>query len=171
MISTMGSHVKRALQFYNDGTVYFAIGKSTQWNPEDTPIAEDAATQDLLEVIGFKKVEIKYLVVPDDINGTIVYRSGKWRIITPATATKAQQEGARWVYIQSTLLYDELPLSDYRQIGVYSDVQLVGGVSPSKYALLPSEVSNNGILEAYTNRAKASRAIDQKDAITLILEF
>lgn len=173
-IATTLSHVSRALDFFNTASIYFAIGKSTPWedpeNPEindDNPPEPNVDDSDLQEIIGFKRVESIYMVVPDD-SGEIIYRDTRWKAI-PADQAKAK--GAKWVYIESTIRYDELPLGRYRQVGVYTNIKLKSGVSPSKFNLLPSEVEDHGLLEVIDNRTDSNRQIDQREVLSLVLEF
>lgn len=174
-VTTIHSHVNRALDFFSKNQTYFAIGKATPWddqfNPEisDTnPPTPDTGASDLEGVIGYKKVETIYMVVPDEENGTIAYKDTKWRIV-PADQVVA--EGARWVYLDATIRYDELPLGFYRQVGVYTGLEVADGINPSKYNLLPSEVSDNGVLEVIDNRQPSNRQSDQKEKLSLVLEF
>lgn len=174
-VTTVHAHVNRALEFFNKNDIYFAIGKSTPWsdpgNPkisDSNPPNPDTNATDLQEIIGFKKVETMYLVVPDDKNGTIAYRDTKWRIVP---VDQALQKGARWVYLDTTIKYDELPLGYYRQVGVYVGLKVAQGVSTSKYNLLPSEVRDRGVLEVIDNRQPSNRQIDQKEKLSIVLEF
>ena len=167
-ITTIHAHVNRALDFFGKDTMYFSIGRTSAWVDDNNPPEPSTSTQDISEIIGYKKVEVKYMVVPDEINGTIVYRNTKWRIVDQA---QALTNGARWVYVEANILYTELPLGWYRQVGLYSGLQKAVGVSGSKYNLLPSEVLDNGVLEVVDNRQPSNRQSDQKDKLTLVLEF
>ena len=165
--TTIGGHVARALDFFDNNDVYFAIGKSDPWVDEDYPPAPSINDSDVTGVIGLKKIESKHMVVPDE-EGDIVYRDSRWRIVP---YDQAVVENARWVYISCSLLYDELPLVDYRQVGVYSRVVKNEGILPGKFNLLPSEVADLGILEIIDNRKKTSRNLDQKETLSIVLEF
>lgn len=178
-ILTLQGHVSRAIDFFNKDSIYMAIGKSTPWDKDTVKDYEEsrdydafppapANTDNLLEVIGYKKVEFRSLVVQDD-NGTLEYRGSKWKIVPIADAI---QMGARWVYISTTLTYNELPTEfPYRQVGVYTGVQLSAGVDENKYNLLPSEVNNPGLLEVLDNRKPVFRDNDVRETIKLIMEF
>ncbi len=166
--TTNRGHVSRALDFYEQASLYFGIGRSTAWTDESAPPAPSVTQSALEEPIGYKAVSTKYLVVLDNDNGTIVYRDSKWRIVP---ADQALTEGARWVYIETYLMYDELPLTPYRQIGVFSRLQKANGVATNKAALLPADVSSPGIMEVVDNRKAVNRQIDMKEQLSLILEF
>jgi hypothetical protein len=179
-IFTLRGHVSRALDFYNKGDVYFAIGKYNKWDettvhdydPErdydvDPPIP--ANTDPFLEPIAYKKVQSKFMVVPDEENGTLEYRGTKWRIVLPENAA---DEGARWVYITSIMEYSEMPTDKpYRQVGVYTGLVRAGGVPPELYVLLPEQVEDPGILEILDDRKPVYRDADVKEQIKLVLEF
>ncbi len=165
--TTINGHVSRALDFFERNDIYFGIGHPDPWSNEEYPPAPEISTTGITSPIGYKKVETIYLVVPDE-EGTIAYRDKRWRVVP---ADKAIEEGARWVYIDCYLRYDELPLSDYRQIGVISRLKPAEGVPPGKYNLLPEEVADAGILEVIDNRKKVPRQIDQKEMLSLVIEF
>lgn len=116
--------------------------------------------------IGFKAVEQKYLVIPDN-SGTIDYRGQKWLIVDPS---QAYAKGARWVYVMATMRYDELPITDFRQIGVFTGLTRANGVSNSVLALLPSQVASTGALEIIDNRTAITRNVNQKEVLSFIIE-
>jgi hypothetical protein len=176
-ITTTQGHVARALDFYDRTDVYFAYGRTSAW-PNDVngkpegditfqPPVEDIAATTLTELIAYKKVVTKNLVVPD-ANGTITYRSTKWKIVNP---TDALAQGARWVYVQTELAYDEVPLLTYRQIGLFSRLVKKTSVPAGQLALLPTEVETSGYLEVLDNRKPVTRQVDQKEILELIVEF
>lgn len=174
-VTTLASHVNRAISFMQGDKTYFAIAKTTPWedpinpdiNDENFPEPNPADTT-LDGVIGFKKVETKHLVVRDDENGTIAYRDSKWRIVP---MEQAHIEGAKDVYMESWIFYDELPTETYRQEGLYTNLQVAEGVLTSKYNLLPSEVADYGNLEVINNHKPAPRDKDLKEKLSIILEF
>ena len=179
-IFTLKGHASRALDFYNKGDVYFAIGKYTKWDASTVPdydptIDYDANpplpsnTDPFLEPIAYKYVQSRFMVVPDEDNGTLEYRGTKWRIVDPSDAIT---EGARWVYITSILEYSEMPTDKaYRQVGVFTGLVRAPGVDPSIYVLLPAQVADPGILEVLDNRKPVYRDADVKEQIKLVLEF
>jgi hypothetical protein len=179
-ICTLQGHVSRALDFKNKDGKFFGIGKSTVWSSEDMDDYDSSRdyeqyppapknTDTLKEIIGYKRVEFCSLVVPDDVSGTLEYRGTKWRIVADEDAVK---EGARWVYIFSELSYNELPTTvPYRQVGAYTGIVLNDSVNPAKYAVLPSEVKDSGILEILDNRKPVYRDDDVREKLKIIVEF
>ena len=170
-ITTIHAHVNRAKEFTQRTDIFFAIGKSTSWGSGDTPPAEDFTASGLTELIGYKKADTVYLVRPwksGDPTADITYRETKWMIVP---ADQAVAQGARWVYVKTNILYNELPLGYYRQVGVYTGVVRKGGIPAGKDNLLPSEVSNQGLLEVLDNRGASNRQLDQRETLSLILEF
>ena len=155
-ITTTVGHVSRAISFFELSNVYFALGKPSPWEGETEP-----------DLIGMKRVDVKSLVVPDE-EGTVVYRDQTWRKIS---ADEAIQLGAHWVYIEASILYDELPAVAYRQIGVFSRVKLNDEVPASKSILLPEDIKNVGILEILDQRKVVTRNEDSKDTFSMIIEF
>lgn len=116
--------------------------------------------------IGYKMVEQKYLVVPD-AGGTIDYRGQRWAIVPP---NEAYDKGARYVYVMASMRYDELPITDFRQLGVFTGLVRDAGVSGTKSNLLPAEVESTGALELIDNRTVITRNINQKETFSFIIE-
>ena len=168
--TTMG-HVSRAISFYELNNIYFGLGRTSPWSGEDeedfvAPLPS-VDTTELTELIGLKRVETKALVIPDD-EGTVVYRDQTWKKISP---DEAIEQGAHWVYIEASILYDELPASAYRQIGVHSRVKLADGISEYKSVLLPDEIETQGVLEILDQRKVVTRNEDSRDTFSMIIEF
>lgn len=170
-ITTTVGHVSRAISFFELPNVYFALGRTTPWDGEtdvnfSAPLPSVEATK-LDELIGMKRVDVKSLVYPDD-EGTVIYRDQAWRKISADEAVKL---GAHWVYIEASILYDELPATAYRQIGVFSRVKLNDGVGVNKSVLLPEDISDTGILEVLDQRKVVTRNEDSRDTFSMIIEF
>lgn len=237
-IAVNGGHVSRALDFYNTVGKYFIIGGTTPWEDETTPPAPQVTDFKLNDVVGLKKVENVYLVVPDS-EGSIQYRNQNWKIVSPSIETTvasagvtantsvvpvtsvagmtvgsklriantyegkilsisesrvtldtaapetiksgskviggALVEGAKYVYVDCYLNYDEFPLVTYRQIG------LCTRVTPNTEDILRAafyttggttdEYTSLGILEILDNRVPSTRDISQRELLSLIIEF
>lgn len=166
-ITTIGAHVSRALDFLGKQDIYFAISRTSPWEDDNNPPSPNSDTTSLDEIIGFKKLDSIQLVIPDTA-GTISYRESNWK---PIPKEDAYTQKAKWVYIETTIRYDELPPGFYRQIGVYTGLVPKDGVDPGKTALLPDEVANAGVLEVVDNRKPSNRLEDQKEKLTMIIEF
>lgn len=83
-------------------------------------------------------------------------------------------EGAKYVYVDCYLNYDQFPLVTYRQIG------LCTGVTPNTSDVLKAaaytmngvnEYTSLGILEILDNRVPSTRDISQRELLSLIIEF
>lgn len=166
-ITTLNSHIQRAVEFFQKDDIYFGIGRTTAWEDEDSPPEPVFETSTIEEPIGFKKAEQAYLVVPDE-EGEIVYQDSTWSVVT---LDEAFVKKARYVFISTTIRYDELPLGRYRQVGVYSGLEPVEGTAPGKFNLLPEEVKVQGILEVIDNRQDSNRQADQKETLNLIIKM
>ena len=165
-ITTLKGHVSRAMDFFHKPDIYFMLGRTTPWDDENNPPVPNA-TDEIEEVLGYKKVESIFMVVPDN-SGTLVYRNTKWKIVP---LDQALAKGARWVYISSYLTYEELPLESYRQIGITTKLVKKAGVAPGKMNLLPTEVADAGILEVINNRKPIYRQTDLREQLVMVLEF
>lgn len=165
--SVLGFHVNRALEFYRLNSIFFALAKQTPWEDPDN-IPDPLSDSQLDNPWGFKRVESRYLVVPDNESGTIVYKGSKWRVVSEETA---YAEKCRWVYISSFIYYDELPMKTYHQVGVLTGLQLNDGVPPGKVNVLPEDVKSLGTLEILDFRPGISRSPDMREQIGQIIEF
>jgi hypothetical protein len=165
-VMTTNGHVKRALSFYNESSIYVGIGRTAAWANELVPPAPTGAETGLDTPIGYKKIYDKQMVKPDAA-GTIRYRGQNWSTVTTANA---YSQGAKWVMVTAYLEYDELPVDiQYRQVGVFTGLTPNTGVTKSN--LLPSEVSSVGQMEVLDNRKPEIRDIDKKEGIVVIVEF
>ena len=170
-IATTMGHVSRAISFFELDNIYFALGKTSPWEGEteedfSVPLPSVSATT-LDELIGMKKVEVKSLVYPDE-EGTVVYRDRTWRKISSEEAIAL---GAHWVYLESSILYEDFPEIAYRQIGIFSRVQLNDDVPISQKILLPEHIKDTGILEILDQRKVVTRNEDSRDTFSMIIEF
>lgn len=237
-IAVNGGHVSRAIDFYNTPGKYFIIGgANTAWEDETAPDSPAVTDFKLKDVVGLKKVDNVYLVIPDE-NGSISYRKQNWRtvlekvettvgisgvtegskVVTVAsiagltTGSKirvaniyegtivsisglsltldteapeyikpystvlggAQVEGARYVYVEGYLNYDEFPLVTYRQIGLCTNVlpNTLDVMRSAEYAAGgENEYTSLGVLEILDNRVPATRDVNQRELISMIIEF
>lgn len=172
-ISTTRGHVSRAVAFFKEPEIFFGFGRQTPWSETgedeaEIPEAPSMAATEVEEPIGFKLVDRVHLVIPNEEDGTIAYKDSKWEIVSE---DQAYNKNSRHVYIECTLRYDEIPLIDYRQIGILTGLKRETEVSPGKAALIPSEVADQGILQILDNRKPTVRQKDQKEQLSLIIEF
>lgn len=104
-IATNSGHVSRAIDLYKKAGKYFSVGKTSAWTDETTPPDPSADTYKIDELVALKKVDNVQLVVPDNENGTIVYRDSKWRIVqetlTTTVGTGGVSEGSQDVPLTS----------------------------------------------------------------------
>lgn len=86
----------------------------------------------------------------------------------------AYVEGAKHVYIECSLNYDQFPIVTYRQVGVQTSV-LPNNVDTLRSAAYSNsgldEYTSLGNLEILDNRSPTVREPDQKEVISLIVEF
>lgn len=167
-ISTVYGHVARALEFFNRTDVYFCIGRTSAWPVENTPPAPDVNIQDVEEPAAYKKVTEKKMVVPDEANGTIVYMGNKYREVSSGNA---ETEKSRWVYVSIELVGVEAPIVSFRQVGLYSRLQVKSTVPAGKVVLLPADILDTGLLEIIDNRKVTHRQEDQSERLSFIVEF
>jgi hypothetical protein len=72
-VTTLYGHCSKALAFFNNTNIYFGLGKQTDWSNPDIPDPPNVNQSGIVEPLGFKKCESKYLVIPDPA-GSIIYR-------------------------------------------------------------------------------------------------
>ena len=245
--STVFSHTSRALDLFMSDSLYFGIGYQSPWPDDNVPPLVNYNDLEIYQIIGYKKVEDVYMVVPDD-SGSIIYRDSQWRVISPvmyrfqlisevnqgdteviiqsedpnkiaaitsgtklmiqdrqalgftsmissisgsgtqATVTlltpiDATYLAGSWVHwgviaescrsclVGTWIRYDELPLFPYRVIGVFNRLQKASGVPSNSTVLLPNQVQEPGIMECVQYRRPFSRNIDQREYLSVIIEF
>lgn len=170
-ITPIIGHVSRAISFYELPNLYLGLGKTSPFPGEKEKYfvcpPPDVNARTLDELIGLKKIEVKSLVYPDD-NGTLMYKDRNWKKISVDDAIRL---GGRWVYLEVTINYDELPAVGYRQVGIFSRVKPNEGLPQSKTILKPDEIQNVGILEVLDQRKVVERSEDSKDTYSMIIEF
>lgn len=181
MVSTNKSKVQRAINFVNQDSIWLGIGKTSIWGSPDIPPVYDpidipenniwwTEVTGLTEAIGYKKIQTKSLVKPDP-SGIIEVLdeagiSTKW---TEVSQVDAFSQNAKYVYL-TVLLDDSLPYSTFRQLIVFSNLVLVGGLESRIYAI-PSEVLNPGAPELVQNVEPIARSSNIRQRISLVYEF
>lgn len=83
-------------------------------------------------------------------------------------------EGAKYVYIDAYLNYDKFPIATYRQVGVCVGVTPITSdvLRAAAYATGGAdEWTSLGVLEVLDNRQPNVRDIDQRELLSLIVEF
>ena len=164
------AHCARALAFIESGGIYFALGKTSEWEGEKDadfiPPEPDPNATTLDELIGMKKADRVTMVVPDE-NGDIIYANQKFKALNNE---EALEQRSRWVLVESTIYYEELPAVEYRQIGIFSRVKPKAG-KESGLVLLPENIEDVGILEVLQNRKVVTRQSDTRDKYFMIIEM
>jgi hypothetical protein len=86
----------------------------------------------------------------------------------------AYVEKAKYVYIDCTLNYDQFPIVTYRQVGLQTGVQRTNLDVMKSAAYSPTgvdEFENLGVLEIIDNRPPTVRQVDQRETISIVIEF
>lgn len=162
------SHIKNCLRFFTSNPeVFFGIGRTGAWTDEASP-PTPAGTETTLDTpIGYKKASTYKLVVLDNTNGTIEYRGSKYREITSETAIA---EGCTLIYLYTKINDTDLPLVQYRQVGIFTELVRTSGAAGLS-VLLPAQVQSVGILNAIDNRKVTTRQTDQYEELSILLQF
>ena len=176
-IRPYSGHSSSAISFFQLENVYFALGRSSPWptdedgrdenDPDFIPPEPAPEAKDVDELLGMKRVSRKTLVIPDP-SGDIVYRGSTWRSVSESEAIELS---ARWVLIEASFYYDELPVYQYRQVGIYSRTEKAASASPSGDVLQPNDIAKTGTLEVLDNRGVVTREADTKSVFQMIIEF
>lgn len=162
-IITKQSKVRTALEL-KENKAYFSFGKTSPWENEKLPPSEDEATKELEEVIGYKEAMkqslCRKLKDSESTNYPIVtYKGEKWVLIPDA---QAYVEETTHVLYEATLSGSELPLGEYRQVGLQLGLKRSLEVPELQKVLIPSEVLNKGILHVYSNNEPLNRTAIMK---------
>ncbi|MCW6701391.1 hypothetical protein NH288_04745 [Anaerococcus sp. NML200537] len=168
-IITNTAHCSRALALVERGNIFIGIGKTSPWEGENdegfVPPEPNPDAENLEELVGMKKADRVSLVVPDEY-GDIEYAKIKFKTLTK---DEALRQKSRWVLVESTIYYEELPPVAYRQLGVFSRVQAKEGKDKNRI-LLADDIEDVGILEVLANRKVTTRQSDTKDTFFMVIE-
>lgn len=169
-ITTLKGHVSRAMNFYDIESMWFVVGHKTEWPDGDDYPPVPRNTDEIEGPLAYKKVESRFLCRPatQEEHGEINYRGASWKIIDRGNAP---EEGARWVYVMTTLAYEELPTDIvYRQMGLVTNLVPTAG-HETDVVLEPEDVDDSGLLEILDNREPVYRDINQREQLSIIVEF
>lgn len=145
---------------------------------------------ELDNIIGFKRIKNINFVIPDNL-GYISANGITWSKLNSDTLENlvkiAYVKKSRWLYIDAELSSTEYANKTYRQVGLYSSLQInTSEVSDfaNKKLFLPSEIKQvvktnamydnrtyDGILEIYRNNNAITRSTDFKETFAWVLEF
>lgn len=187
-----------AIRFMNQPPLWFVIGRTTAWPNESVPPNENDFTtypqyMDYVEpeeIIGFKRVEVTQLCVPD-ITGEVKFRNQNYKLVDTADAVAL---GARWLYIRATLDYFEKNSAQQTVIGqvTYRQSCLMSGITPlapytNEIVLTPTQVmrypTNDATIPAnlrgrtmgrlvyFSNHTARTRDGAMRDIFELVREF
>lgn len=116
--------------------LYLAIGKGkTSW--DTTPEAPDYEDTDLVSVIGYKKLTRSFFVNEDD-NGEIDLPGGRFY--------SASETPTRHVCLEFQFKYGEAVDVEIREVGIFADTVITGGLPSNQTYFTPSQVVTKGTL-------------------------
>jgi hypothetical protein len=145
-------------------------------------------TYDLDNVIGFKRVKNLSFVIPDS-TGYISVGGNTWSKLSADTYEDLIKlvyvKRSRWLYVEAELLPTEFVNKTYRQIGLYSSLEVEDSVDyVNKNIFLPTEIKQvektttlydnriySGFLEVYQNKVATIRSTEYKELFAWVLEF
>lgn len=144
---------------------------TTAWQDDENPPDSTVGTR-VYEVLGYRKVQNKRLVVPNPTSGDITWRSLKMTAVDDDDMLKKTQGVyPRWALLTCTITTSELPTGKYfRQVGVYQDLTPVAAYEDYDY-LLPAQVSDPGNLIYIENISQVWRLTNQIEEISFLFEF
>lgn len=153
--ATINAYVSAALDLVNSTGLYLALGRTTPWENEQLPPVTEEGINQLEELVGFKRMSrvsiCRPLLEGETTNlPTVEYKGNTWFLIDNANA---YEEEAYYVYMEATVSETDLPPSEYRQVGVYTNV-------PWEAVTAPVEEGAKGTLYYYDNRERFNRTED-----------
>lgn len=175
-IETLQSHVFYALNAKQDlANLWLSMGRTTAWQDESIPPAENMDTSHLDEITGFKRFDKAQLVAPltadfdmSKVYGdAVIYKGQQWENVADEDAYK---KGARYLYLEAQIEPEMLPYAVYRQIGVFRGLKPQSGWERAT-ALYPQQVTDMGMLMGYDNRLSQRYANNVTIKEQIILEF
>lgn len=198
VISTYISHCMRAIKFYyNTKNIMFGFGRQSPWGtlPGDNrppliyndykPPLPSLDTENLQEIIGYKRPEIMQFVIPSDV-GVYKVDGINWQIVKPDTTetnpdilreltiSEVKRLKCRWVYVSVTIEGSEFVNTTYRQVGLFSELKVNytnGGLDDQTLYEADHIIPGSGVLEAYQNRKMIIRQPDQREKFAFVIEF
>ena len=196
-VATYASHVGKAINFFfNTPNLMFAIGRSTPWGDlpgehsedqlidDNNPPYPSLDATDIFEIIGYKRCTNKYFVIPDETSPEPIVDGVHWRKISLDTVPSDEEAAklllidkvktykARWIYLDFQLDPNDFVGFTYRQIGLYSDLKILPPATQSMKIYTPDLIqTGSGILEVVQNRKPVARQIDQRELVSVVLEF
>jgi len=163
--ATIQSYVENALRIREQSDrTYLALGKTSPWENENIPPVAEENVEDLQELVGFKKMDTVSLCkeLPEGATTsypTVKYRGKTWKLVPDADA---HSEEAYHVFFSTVITGDDLPLGEYRQVGVYTNI-----VSDATILLPDSTDLSGRTLFFYDNRERFNRT----DRVTVTESF
>lgn len=116
--------------------LYLAIGRGkTSW--DTTPEAPDYEDTDLISTIGYKKLTRSFFVNEDD-NGEIDLPGGRFY--------SASETPTRHVCLEFQFKYGEAVDVEIREVGIFADTVITGGVPLNQTYFTPAQVVTKGTL-------------------------
>lgn len=149
-----------------------ALGrKDTAWGRPENPPDATVATP-MVEVLGYRKVQKKRLVVPDQEHGSIIWRNLKLtKVEDKDMLKKTKGVYPRWALLTCTITTSELTTGGhFRQVGLYTDLVPMAAYDDYEY-LTPAQVSDPGNLIYIENIEQIYRLSNQIEEISFLLEF
>lgn len=148
-IALNGGHVSRALDFYDRDSKYFIIGGSNPWKNEPSPDLPDIEDYKLKDVIGLKKVDNTFLVIPDD-SGDIIYRDQNWKKVNRAITTEVGSGGVingsnsfKVVSVEGMRIGDKLRVNNLYE-GIITNIE---GSTVTLDTQSPATISSGSIVQ------------------------
>ena len=147
--------------------LWICVGRTTPWENEGNPPTTDPETRNITEPILYKQCEVATFVV-EDSNGEYIVNGIRYQ---PVTVAYARENLVTTVLIKATIYDTDLDESvTFRQVGLYSKLIPTQG-NESKSKLLPSEVSDPGYLEWYSNLEPINVQPNQHQIFYIVLNF
>ncbi len=169
-VTTYHGRIHRGIVFKNSNDHWLAIGKTTAWADDSNPPAEDPTDTDITDIKGYKKITTKSMCYPVASGGDVTILGQDYKFCSDGDA---YSNNARFVYLKGELDntdFVESPTYEYRQVAIYTNLIPAAGHS-GDLSLDPSDVTDNGVLEYYSNEQPIERRGDRNDEFEFVLEF
>ena len=166
-IITEYNRVQRANDFFPKN-LYIGFGRTTAWADESSPPAPSVNATEIEELQFISKASINY-VKP---NGSqIIFKDTKWDLYDPPTTNDLYTNDIKYLYIRTTLLYDDFDFITFRQIGILENPVDSTGTICTNDKYTSSQLNSQGMLHYLDNRLKTVRQDGQQETVAIILEF
>jgi len=128
----------------------------------DTPAAESSKATALLSEIGRRTATIVEFVTPDAVGDIEISGAGKYSVSVAPT---------RNLYVSTKFDFADASAATIREIGLFTNTVVVGGLPVGQRYFTPAEIANDGQLLQLENIAAIVRSASTRETFDILIVF